>query len=177
MSGTTIPTSPRPVEQRVAALESLLVERGLVTTDAIDAVVAHLRATTSDRMNGAAVVARAWTDPGYQDRLLTTRTPAIGELGFGGAEGENMVVAREHRRRPQRRRVHAVLLLPVARARPAAPLVQERRLPVRARCASRARSWPSSARSCPTTSRSGCWDSSAELRYLVLPNARPAPTT
>ncbi len=85
------PHEPSAIEQRVAALESLLVERGLVTTDAIDAVIATYEQDVGP-MNGAAVVARAWTEPDYRQRLLTDATRAIGELGFGGAEGENMVV-------------------------------------------------------------------------------------
>src|ERR1700760_1994909 len=85
---------PRPasaVELRARALEALLAERGLVSTDAIDAVV-ELYEHDVGPQNGAAVVARAWVDEGYRERLLSTATEAIAELGFGGAQGENMVV-------------------------------------------------------------------------------------
>src|SRR2546421_12071638 len=85
------PHEPSAVEKRVAALESLLVERGLVTTDAIDAVIATYEHDVGP-MNGAAVVARAWTDPAFKDRLLSKATDAIAELGIGGAEGESMGV-------------------------------------------------------------------------------------
>ena len=76
---------------RTRALESLLVEKGLLSTDAIDAVV---RAYEQDigPLNGAKVVARAWVDPDYKRRLLEDGTAAIAELGFSGAQGAAMVV-------------------------------------------------------------------------------------
>ena len=83
---------PEPyASARARALESLLVEKGLVTTDAIDEVV---RAYEQDigPLNGAKVVARAWVDPEYKRRLLENGTDAIAELGFGGAEGAEIVV-------------------------------------------------------------------------------------
>ena len=75
---------------RTKALESLLVEKGLVTSDAIDAVV---RAYEEDigPLNGARVVARAWVDPEYKRRLLDDGTEAIAELGFGGTAGAEIV--------------------------------------------------------------------------------------
>jgi nitrile hydratase len=85
---------PRPaseVELRARALEALLAERGLVSTDAIDAVV-ELYEQDVGPQNGAKVVARAWVDDDYRERLLAEANPAIAELGFGGAEGDNMVV-------------------------------------------------------------------------------------
>jgi nitrile hydratase len=85
---------PRPasaVELRARALELLLAERGLVSTDAIDAVV-ELYEQDVGPQNGAKVVARAWVDERYRERLLTAANEAIAELGFGGAEGDNMVV-------------------------------------------------------------------------------------
>ena len=75
----------------MAALESLLVERGLITSDVVDAVVETYERHVGP-LNGARVVARAWTDPAYRARLLADGTRAIGELGFGGAEGEHLVV-------------------------------------------------------------------------------------
>ena len=85
---------PRPasaVELRARALEALLAERGLVSGDAIDAVV-ELYERDVGPQNGAKVVARAWLDEAYRERLLSDATAAIAELGFGGAEGDNMVV-------------------------------------------------------------------------------------
>ena len=75
----------------MAAIESLLVETGLITTDVVDAVVETYEHDVGP-LNGARVVARAWVDPDYRARLLADGTAAIGELGFGGAEGEHLVV-------------------------------------------------------------------------------------
>jgi len=76
---------------RVNAIVSLLVEKGLVDLDALDAIVQAYE-TEIGPHNGAKVVARAWTDPDYKARLLEEANPAIAELGFTGAQGENMVV-------------------------------------------------------------------------------------
>src|ERR671929_737800 len=85
---------PRPkseVELRAEALEAILVEKGLVSTDAIDAVV-ELYENDVGPQNGARVVARAWVDPDYKARLLEDGAAAIAELGYGGDQGETMVV-------------------------------------------------------------------------------------
>ena len=76
---------------RTKALESLLVEKGLVSSDSVDALV---RAYEQDigPLNGAKVVARAWVDPAYKRRLLESGAEAIAELGFGGLEGSEIVV-------------------------------------------------------------------------------------
>jgi len=76
---------------RAEALESLLLEKGLVQPETIDAVVRHYEQDVGP-MNGAKVVARAWTDPAYKRRLLENGTAAIAELGFGGPQGEHIVV-------------------------------------------------------------------------------------
>jgi nitrile hydratase subunit alpha len=76
---------------RTRALESLLVEKGLLSTDAIDAVVKAYEQDIGP-LNGARVVARAWSDPEYKRRLLADGTSAIAELGFSGAQGAAMVV-------------------------------------------------------------------------------------
>jgi nitrile hydratase len=80
-----------PVEARVAAIEEVLSERGLLDPAVVDEVVAHFENNLGP-LNGAKVVARAWTDAGYKQRLLTDATAAIAELGFGGPEGDHMVV-------------------------------------------------------------------------------------
>ena len=79
------------IELRVRALEALLVEKGLVSTDAIDAVI-ELYENDIGPQNGAKVVARAWVDPAYRGRLLSDGAAAIAELGYGGDEGSTMVV-------------------------------------------------------------------------------------
>lgn len=76
---------------RTKALESLLVEKGYVSTDAIDEIV-RMYEHDIGPLNGAKVVAKAWVDPEYKQRLLDNGTDAIAELGFGGAEGEQLVV-------------------------------------------------------------------------------------
>ncbi len=76
---------------RTRALESLLVEKGLLTTDIVDKVVDKFEKDVGP-LNGASVVARAWTDPDFRRRLLENGTKAISELGFGGKEGSEIVV-------------------------------------------------------------------------------------
>jgi nitrile hydratase len=95
-SVTTPPRQLTPAENRLReirtkAIESLLLEKGLVTPDSLDAV---LNAYENDigPLNGAQVVARAWVDPAYKGRLLNDGTTAIAELGFGGLQGEHLVV-------------------------------------------------------------------------------------
>ena len=75
---------------RVEALESILAEKGYVEPAALDAIVATYERDIGPR-NGARVVARAWTDPDYRSRLRADATAAIAELGFGGRQGEHMV--------------------------------------------------------------------------------------
>ncbi len=77
--------------QRVRALESLLVEKGLIASDTVDALVQAYEQDIGP-MNGAQVVARAWVDPAYRERLLANGAEAIAELGFGGIEGSEIRV-------------------------------------------------------------------------------------
>ncbi|MBN9099012.1 MULTISPECIES: nitrile hydratase subunit alpha [unclassified Pseudonocardia] len=76
--------------ERVEALESILVEKGYVRPDALEEIIATYEQDVGPR-NGARVVARSWTDPAYRDRLLSDATAAIAELGYGGRQGEHMV--------------------------------------------------------------------------------------
>jgi nitrile hydratase subunit alpha len=78
------------MELRVKALESLLVEKGLVDPAALDAIVDMYENKIGPR-NGARVVGRAWSDPAYKARLLADASAAIAELGYTGAQGEHMV--------------------------------------------------------------------------------------
>ena len=85
-------TSPRPpVALRTEALEQLLTERGLVDPKVMDGFIANYERNVGP-LNGAKVVAKAWTDPEYKQRLLFDGTAAIKELGFGGPQGEHIVV-------------------------------------------------------------------------------------
>ena len=83
--------TPSDLALRVMSLESLLLEKGLVDKAALDALVDAYEHRIGPR-NGARVVARAWSDEGYRQRLLTDADAAIAELGYGGLQGEHMVV-------------------------------------------------------------------------------------
>ena len=84
-------TVPSDIALRVKALESVLVEKEMVDPAELDAVVDSYENKIGPR-NGAQVVARAWVDPAYKERLLADATEAIAELGYGGGQGEHMVV-------------------------------------------------------------------------------------
>jgi nitrile hydratase subunit alpha len=162
-----------PIEQRVAALEELLVERGVVDRAAIDRFV-DLYENDIGPMNGAAVVARAWLDEAYRERLLTDGTAAINELGFGGPEGGHVVVVENTAE------VHNVVVCTLCSCYPwpllGLPPAWYKSAPYRSRVVREPRA---------VLAEMGCdlpdgvevrvWDSSAEARYLVLP-ARPAGT-
>ena len=85
------PISDAEIAVRAKALESLLVEKGLVSTDAIDKVVSAYE-TDIGPMLGARVVARAWSDPDFKALLLEDANAACEQLGIGGMQGEHMVV-------------------------------------------------------------------------------------
>src|SRR5262245_3996368 len=76
---------------RVRAIEELMVAKGLIDPDAVEAIVQYYERETGPR-NGAAVVARAWTDPAYREWLLRDGTAAINEMGFSGFQGEHIRV-------------------------------------------------------------------------------------
>ena len=157
------------VERRVAAIESLLVERGLVTTDAIDAVVEAYEHDLGP-MNGARVVAHAWTDSDYRARLLDDATAAIAELGFGGAEGEH-IVALENTDR-----VHNVVVCTLCSCYPWPVLGLPPRWYKSSAYRSRIVREPRAVLAEFGTVLDDevevrVWDSSAEIRYLVLPLA------
>jgi nitrile hydratase len=167
---------PRPaseVELRAQALEALLVERGLVSTDAIDAVV-ELYENDIGPQNGAKVVARAWTDDAYRERLLGTPDAAIAELGFGGAEGDNMRVVANS---PD---VHNVVVCTLCSCYPwpvlGLPPNWYKSPPYRARVVAEPRAvLREFGLELPDDVEVRVWDSSAEVRYLVLPE-RPRGT-
>jgi nitrile hydratase len=85
------PTERIPAALRTEALEQLLTERGLVDPTVMDKFITNYE-TNVGPLNGAKVVAKAWTDPEYRERLLTDGTAAIKELGFSGSQGEHIVV-------------------------------------------------------------------------------------
>jgi nitrile hydratase len=167
---------PRPasaVELRARALEALLAERGLVSTDAIDAVV-ELYEHDVGPQNGAKVVARAWMDDRYRERLLREAGAAIAELGFGGAEGDNMVVVANT---PQ---VHNMVVCTLCSCYPwpvlGLPPTWYKSPPYRARAVSEPRAVLGEfGVELSDEVEIRVWDSSAEVRYLVLP-MRPSDT-
>jgi nitrile hydratase subunit alpha len=156
---------------RVEAMESLLVEKGLVDPDAIDDVVEYYE-TSVGPLNGARVVARAWTDPDYRRRLLGDGTRAVAELGFGGAEGQ-MIVAVENTSA-----VHNVVVCTLCSCYPWPVLGLPPRWYKSPEYRSRMVAEPRKVLSemgleLPAETRIRVWDSSAEARYMVVPERPP----
>jgi nitrile hydratase subunit alpha len=92
MTTTSGPGERPPAALRTEALEQLLTERGLIDPQVMNGIITDYE-TNVGPLNGAKVVARAWTDPEYRQRLLADGTAAIKELGFSGRQGEHIVVA------------------------------------------------------------------------------------
>jgi nitrile hydratase subunit alpha len=164
---------PSPVEARVAALEALLTDKGLVSGEFIDSIV-NAYANDIGPLNGAKVVARAWVDGDYRQRLLADGTAAIAELGFGGPEGEHMVVVENT---PT---VHNVIVCTLCSCYPwpvlGLPPSWYKSSPYRARMVREPRNLLSEmGLELPDAVSIRVWDSSAEVRYLVLPE-RPQGT-
>jgi len=158
---------------RVKAIESLLAEKGLVDPVAIDHLVDYYENRVGPR-NGAAVVARAWSDPAFKARLLDDATAAIGELGYSGLQGENMVALENTAT------VHNVVVCTLCSCYPwpvlGLPPVWYKSPPYRARIVREPRAvLDEFGMSVPRDVEVRVWDSSAEIRYLVLP-MRPAGT-
>ena len=158
---------------RAKALESLLVEKGLVDRAALDAIVDTYEHRIGPR-NGARVVARAWVDPAYKNRLLTNGTTAIAELGFTGLEGERMKVVENT---PQ---VHNLLVCTLCSCYPwpvlGLPPVWYKSAPYRSRSVIDPRGvLREFGLELPEDVEVHVWDSTAEQRYMVLPE-RPAGT-
>src|SRR5580700_8523795 len=156
---------------RVKALESLLTEKGLVDPKALDALIDKYEREVGPR-NGARVVARAWVDASYKQRLLQDATAAIGELGYGGAQGEHMVVVENT---PQ---VHNLIVCTLCSCYPwsvlGLPPVWYKSAPYRSRAVIDPRGvLREFGLELADETEMRVWDSTAELRYLVLPE-RPA---
>jgi len=156
---------------RVKALESLLVEKGLVDPAALDALIDAYENKIGPR-NGALVVARAWVDPAYKARLLSDATTAIAELGYTGGQGEHMLVLENT---PQ---VHNLVVCTLCSCYPwpvlGLPPVWYKSAPYRSRAVIDPRGvLREFGLELPEDVEVRVWDSTAELRYLVLPE-RPA---
>ena len=158
---------------RVKALETLLVEKGLVDPAALDAIVEAYETQIGPR-NGARVVARAWTDPGYKARLMSDATAAIAEMGFSGAQGEHMVVVENT---PD---THNLVVCTLCSCYPwpvlGLPPVWYKSSAFRSRAVIDPRGvLRDFGLALPDEVAVRVWDSTAEIRYLVLPE-RPAGT-
>lgn len=164
---------PVNIELRVRALESLLQEKGLIDPAALDELIDTYEHKVGPR-NGAQVVARAWSDPEYKRRLMENATAAIAELGFSGIQGEDMLVVENT---PD---VHNVTVCTLYSCYPwpvlGLPPVWYKSAPYRSRIVIDPRGVLAEfGLHIPENKEIRVWDSSAELRYLVLPE-RPAGT-
>ncbi|HEX5262911.1 MAG TPA: nitrile hydratase subunit alpha [Phenylobacterium sp.] len=164
---------PSDMALRVKALESLLVEKGLVDPAALDAIVDHFEHKVGPR-NGARVVARAWADPAYKARLMEDATSAIAELGYAGGQGDHMVVVENTPK------VHNLVVCTLCSCYPwpvlGLPPVWYKSSPYRSRAVIDPRGvLQEFGTELPPETEVRVWDSTAEIRYLVLPE-RPAGT-
>jgi nitrile hydratase len=160
-----------PIEARVAAIESVLVEKGLFGPEQLDAIVENFEHNLGP-LNGAKVVARAWVDPDYKSRLLRNGTAAIAELGFGGPEGDHMVVVENTSQ------VHNLVVCTLCSCYPwptlGLPPKWYKAPAYRARAVREPRALlEEMGTPLPEDVEIRVWDSSAEVRYLVLPE-RPS---
>lgn len=161
------------MEARVRALESLLVEKGYVDADALDVLIETYEARVGPH-NGARVVARAWTDPMFRTWLLNDATAAIASLGYTGRQGEHMVALANDER------VHNIVVCTLCSCYPwpvlGLPPVWYKSGPYRARAVIDPRGVLTEfGVTLPSSVELRVWDSTAEIRYLVLPE-RPAGT-
>jgi nitrile hydratase len=164
---------PSDVALRVKSLESLLVEKGLVDPAALDAVVDLMEHKVGPR-NGARVVARAWVDSAYKERLLRSGTAAIAELGYSGWQAEDLQVVENTTK------VHNLIVCTLCSCYPWAvlglPPVWYKSAPYRSRAVIDPRGvLRELGTELPEDVEVRVWDSTAEQRYMVLPE-RPAGT-
>ena len=159
------------VQLRVRALESLLTEKGLVDPTALDELIDTYETRIGPK-NGARVVARAWADPAFKRRLLTDATEAIAEMGYIGRQGEDMVVVENTPR------VHNLVVCTLCSCYPwpvlGLPPVWYKSAPYRSRAVIDPRGvLREFGVELADDVEVRVWDSTAELRYLVLPERPP----
>lgn len=164
---------PSEIELRVKALESLLVEKGLVNPATLDAIIDTYEHKVGPQ-NGAQVVAKAWADPEFKQRLMQDATTAVAELGFAGRQGEHLQVVENSEE------VHNLVVCTLCSCYPwtvlGLPPAWYKSAPYRARAVSEPRAVLKefgTELADDVTIR--VWDSTSEMRYLVLPQ-RPANT-
>ncbi|MBT3558620.1 MAG: nitrile hydratase subunit alpha [Rhodospirillales bacterium] len=158
---------------RVKALERVLVEKGAVNAEALDKFVDAYETKIGPR-NGAMVVAKAWTDPDYRKRLLDDGVAAIGELGFSGLEGDHLRVIENTDE------THNVVVCTLCSCYPwpvlGLPPIWYKSPPYRSRIVREPRAvLEEFGLELPESKKIRVWDSSADLRYMILPQ-RPAST-
>lgn len=159
------------IATRVAALEEILVAKGYVDPAALDAIVATYERDVGPR-NGARVVARSWVDPGYRERLLADATAAIAELGFGGRQGEHMIALENA---PD---LHHLVVCTLCSCYPwpvlGLPPTWYKSAAYRSRAVIDPRGVLADlGLTLPATTRIAVHDSTAEVRYLVVPMRPP----
>jgi nitrile hydratase subunit alpha len=162
---------PSDIALRVKSLESLLVEKGLVDPAALDALVDTFEHKVGPR-NGARMVARAWIDPSYKQRLLADGSAALAELGYGSAQGADVLVVENTSR------VHNLVVCTLCSCYPwpvlGLPPVWYKSAAYRSRAVIDPRGVLRELGTVlPDDVEVRVWDSTAELRYFVLPE-RPA---
>ena len=162
-----------PIALRVKAIESLLVEKGYVDPAAIDAIIETYEHKIGPR-NGARVVARAWTDPSFADWLKRDASAAIASLGYMGRQGEHMVALFNT---PE---LHNMVVCTLCSCYPwsvlGLPPVWYKSPPYRSRAVKEPRIvLKEFGVELPEGKEVRVWDSTAEIRYLVIPE-RPAGT-
>jgi len=155
------------IELRVKALESVLVEKGYIDPAAIDVLVETYETKVGPR-NGARVVAKAWTDPAFRARLVEDATAAIASLGFVGRQGEHMVAVENT---PAE---HNIVVCTLCSCYPwpvlGLPPVWYKSAPYRSRAVIDPRGVLAEfGVTLPAETRIRVWDSTAEVRYLVIP--------
>lgn len=172
MSGNHV-TVPTGAALRVKALETILEEKGLVDSTALDSVVDMFETKVGPR-NGARVVAKAWTDAAFRKRLLENATAAVKELGYGGPEGGHLVAVENTPK------VHNLVVCTLCSCYPwpvlGLPPVWYKSFAYRSRAVHDPRSvLKEFGVEIPENVEVRVWDSSAEQRYLVIPR-RPSGT-
>jgi nitrile hydratase len=183
---TTAETSPSPtaaaaglrsdeeIAARVKALEAMLIEKGVMTTDAVDRLAEIYEKEVGPHL-GAKVTAKAWSDPDFRQRLLADATTACAELGIGGMQGEDMVVVEDTDD------VHNVIVCTLCSCYPwpvlGLPPNWYKQPAYRSRMVRQPRAMlrEDFGYEVPDSTEVRVWDSSSELRYWVLPQ-RPAGT-
>ncbi|WP_029059486.1 nitrile hydratase subunit alpha [Stappia stellulata] len=160
-------------DARVRALESVLVEKGYVDPAALDVLIETYETKVGPH-NGARVVARAWSDPAYRDWLREDATAAIHSLGYIGRQGEHMVAVENT---PEQ---HNMVVCTLCSCYPwpvlGLPPVWYKSAPYRAKAVRDPRGVLADfGVTLPDETRIRVWDSTAEIRYLVVP-MRPAGT-